>query len=117
MVSKTVLLDSRQPRGNAMTHSPGLRQQCPTAISRRRFLQAGGIGALTLGVPGLVAAGVDVNRGLRGAAADKSCIFILLCGGPSHLDTWDLKPQAPEGIRGPYRPISTSVPGMQLCEL
>jgi hypothetical protein len=117
MVSKTVLLDSRQPRGNAMTHSPGLRQQCSTAISRRRFLQAGGIGALTLGVPGLVAAGVDVNRGLRGAAADKSCIFILLCGGPSHLDTWDLKPQAPEGIRGPYRPISTSVPGMQLCEL
>ncbi len=36
---------------------------------------------------------------------------------PSHLDTWDLKPEAPEGIRGPYRPIATSVPGLRLCEL
>ncbi len=42
---------------------------------------------------------------------------MLLCGGPSHLDTWDLKPGAPDTIRGPYQPISTSVPGMQLCEL
>jgi hypothetical protein len=81
------------------------------------LLQAGGIGALTLGLPGLVAARVDGNRPPRGTAADKSCIFILLCGGPSHLDTWDLKPEAPEGIRGPYRPIATTVPGMQLCEL
>jgi hypothetical protein len=41
----------------------------------------------------------------------------LLCGGPSHLDTWDLKPDAPDGIRGPYRPIATTVPGMRLSEL
>jgi hypothetical protein len=86
-------------------------------LSRRRFLQAGGAGALTLAVPGTVTAAVDVNRGLRGGAAEKSCIFILLCGGPSHLDTWDLKPAAPDGIRGPYRPIATTVPGMHLCEL
>jgi uncharacterized protein (DUF1501 family) len=86
-------------------------------ISRRRFLQAGGIGALTLGVPGLVAARVDGERSLGSGAADKSCIFLLLCGGPSHLDTWDPKPEAPEGIRGPYRPIATAVPGMRICEL
>jgi hypothetical protein len=81
------------------------------------MLQAGGIGALTLGFPGLVAARVDGDRPPRGVAAEKSCIFILLCGGPSHLDTWDLKSAAPEGIRGPYRPIATTVPGMQLSEL
>ena len=88
-----------------------------TLLSRRRFLQAGSIGALTMGLPGTVAASVDANRGLRGVAADKACIFVLLCGGPSHLDTWDLKPEAPEDIRGPYRPAATSVPGMRISEL
>ncbi len=86
-------------------------------ISRRRMLQAGGIGALAMGVPGTVAASVDPERGLGGGAADLSCIFVLLCGGPSQLDTWDLKPDAPEDIRGPYRPVATSVPGMRISEL
>jgi len=86
-------------------------------VARRRLLQAGGIGALAMGLPGTVAASVDTNRGLRGEAAPKSCIFVLLCGGPAHLDTWDLKPEAPDDIRGPYRPIATSVPGMRISEL
>jgi hypothetical protein len=86
-------------------------------MSRRQLLQAGGIGALTLGLPGMVAARVEGERSFRGVAAEKSCIFLLLCGGPSHLDTWDLKPAAPDGIRGPYRPIATKVPGMHLSEL
>ena len=98
---------------------PSLRtkRQPSTLISRRQLLQAGGIGALTLGLPGMVAARIDGERSFRGVAARKSCIFLLLCGGPSHLDTWDLKPAAPEGIRGPYRPIATKVPGMRLSEL
>jgi hypothetical protein len=70
---------------------------------------------LNLSVPGLLAARVDGTA--RGHAAEKSCIFILLCGGPSHLDTWDLKPDAPMEIRGPYKPIATAVPGMQISEL
>ena len=86
-------------------------------ISRRHLLQAAGIGALPLGLPGMVAAGVDPKRGLGRGAAEKSCIFILLCGGPSHIDTWDLKPEAPDTIRGPYSPISSKVPGMQMSEL
>jgi hypothetical protein len=86
-------------------------------ITRRRLLQAGGVAALTAGVPGTVAASVNASRGLRGDAADRSCIFVLLCGGPSHLDTWDLKPEAPDDIRGPYRPIASSVPGMRISEL
>jgi hypothetical protein len=65
----------------------------------------------------MVRADVDVDRPFGKEAAEKSCIFLWLCGGPSHLDTWDLKPNAPEGIRGPYRPIATRVPGMQICEL
>lgn len=91
--------------------------QSSRGISRRSLLQAGGAAALSLGTPGIVAAGLDAERGLGKGAAPKSCIFILLCGGPSHLDTWDLKPHAPDTIRGPYQPIATSVPGMRISEL
>ncbi len=87
------------------------------AVSRRHLLGAGAAGSLAFNSLGAVAAGVDSQRPLGGGAAPKSCIFILLCGGPSHLDTWDLKPAAPDTIRGPYQPIATSVPGMQMCEL
>lgn len=99
-----------------MSSAFNLLRPASNLISRRRLLQAGGVGALT-GLPGMVAAEVDSNRGLGRGAAKKSCIFVLLCGGPSHLDTWDLKPEAPDGIRGPYQPISTSVPGMKISEL
>src|SRR3954462_5833984 len=88
-----------------------------TPVSRRQVLQAGAIAGLNLAMPGLVAAQVDADRPLGRGAAEKSCIFLWLCGGPSHLDTWDLKPEAPEGIRGPYRPIATAVPGLRLSEL
>lgn len=90
------------------------RQPSSPTISRRRLLQLGGIGLFNLGLPGMVAAHVDATG--KGAA-DKSCIFVLLCGGPSHLDTWDLKPSAPAEIRGPYKPIATTVPGMRISEL
>ncbi len=82
-------------------------------LTRRQILQAGGISTL-LGVPGLVAARESVAPTQK---KPKSCIFLLLCGGPSHLDSWDLKPDAPNEIRGPYNPIATKVPGMQLSEL
>jgi hypothetical protein len=89
----------------------------PSLISRRRVLQAGSIGALSTGLPGMVAAQVDPEKGLGKGPAPKSVIFVLLCGGPSHLDTWDLKPEAPAEIRGPYQPIATAVPGMQINEM
>ena len=88
-----------------------------STISRRRLLQAGGLGALNLTIPGMVAARVPGGQTSRDGAAEKSCVFILLCGGPSHLDTWDLKPAAPAEIRGPYQPIATTVPGMRISEL
>jgi hypothetical protein len=63
---------------------------------------------LMLGLPELLQA--------RGKT-EKSCIFIMQQGGPSHIDTFDLKPNAPAEIRGPYQPIATSVPGIQVGEL
>jgi hypothetical protein len=85
-------------------------------LTRRRLLQLGGVSALTMGVPGTVAARMDPAK-KRTGAAEKSCIFILMCGGPSHLDMWDLKPEAPDGIRGPYKPAATTVPGVRIAEL
>jgi hypothetical protein len=101
----------------AMSCSMNARQQPTSNISRRRLLQAGGLGALSMGVPGLVTASNAIDSSGRRVAKQKSCIFVLMCGGPSHLDTWDLKPEAPQEIRGPYQPISSKVPGMQLSEL
>lgn len=83
-------------------------------MTRRRLLQIGGIGALGLGLPELLQARAPRNGGARGG--DKSCIFIVQYGGASHIDTLDPKPQAPQDMRGPYRPISTRVPGMYLGE-
>lgn len=88
-----------------------------SAISRRRLLQAGGLSALGLASPAMVTAEVDNNRPLGTGAADKSLIILWLCGGPSHLDTWDPKPDAPDGIRSPFQPTATSVPGIQISEL
>lgn len=86
-------------------------------LSRRRFLGAAGLGMLPLGIPGLVLGRDETDASGRAVASKRSCIFVLLCGGPSHLDTWDLKPEAPREIRGPYKPIRTRVPGMQISEL
>lgn len=72
---------------------------------------------LGLNTPGMVAARIEPGKIPTIGASEKSVIFLLLCGGPSHLDTWDLKPNAPAEIRGPYKPIATAVPGMQISEL
>ncbi len=82
--------------------------------SRRRLLQAGGIGALGLTLPGLLQAedGATTKR-----SDAKSCIFIHQYGGLSQLDSWDMKPDAPREIRGPYDPIATATPGFHICEL
>lgn len=86
----------------------------PVRISRRRMLQVGGIGLFGLSLPRLLAADQARRAGLH-ASADH-CILVFLNGGPSHLDMWDMKPAAPVEIRGQFRPIATSVPGIQLCE-
>ncbi len=70
-----------------------------------------GLGALTL--PDLLAAAEARRAGGRRA---KSCIYLFLWGGPPQMDLWDLKPDAPQGIRSLFRPIRTTVPGIDVCE-
>jgi hypothetical protein len=86
-------------------------------LSRRQLLKLGGVSALTMGVPGTLTASVPLPGTGEKLANGKSVIFILLCGGPSHLDTWDMKPDAPEEIRGPYKQVATAVPGMRINEM
>ncbi len=86
----------------------------PPRLTRRQLLQAGGIGMIGLGLPQLLHASAPERGAQRNG---KSCIFIVQYGGASHHDSWDLKPDAPDDIRGPYRPIPTNVPGIQIGEL
>ncbi len=86
-------------------------------MNRRQALIASGLGTMSLGMPGAVMGSDAVDTDGNAVASDKSCIFVLLCGGPSHVDTWDLKPDAPLDYRGPYEPIDTKVPGMRINEM
>src|SRR5262249_9862258 len=72
----------------------------------------GGLGLFGLSLPRLLYADTAAHR----APAARSCVLFLLHGGPSQLDTWDLKPDAPAEVRGEFNPIATSVPGIQICE-
>ncbi|MBM82563.1 MAG: hypothetical protein CMJ78_18520 [Planctomycetaceae bacterium] len=81
-------------------------------VSRRSFLKIGGLGMGGLGLTGLLKA-EDASANPQ---RHKSVIMVFLPGGPSHLDIWDLKRNAPREIRGEFNPIATSVPGIQICE-
>jgi uncharacterized protein (DUF1501 family) len=83
-------------------------------LSRRDFLHAGSLAFLGLGLPQWMALKA---QGAVPADRDVNCIMLFLVGGPSHIDTWDPKPNAPAEIRGPFQPIQTSVPGMSITEL
>ncbi len=77
------------------------------------MIQIGGCSLLGLGLPQLLRAR-SIGSPLK-ASADV-CILIFLNGGPSHLDMWDMKPAAPEAIRGEFKPIDSSLPGVPVCE-
>jgi hypothetical protein len=91
----------------------GPRGRFCDGVSRRQFLRAGalGLGGLTL---------ADLLRlraqGLARRSA-RSVIMVCLAGGPSHIDTYDLKPNAPADVRGDFKPVRTNVPGLDVCEL
>ena len=84
-----------------------------SALDRRTLLRAGGAGLLGLTMPKLLRA-AEQSSGIKPRA--KSVIFLFQWGGPSQLDTFDMKPDAPETVRSPYRPISSSADGIQVCE-
>src|SRR5437870_6571483 len=88
-------------------------------LSRREWLRVGGLPLLGLSLPNLLRAGA----GDRSAPAEptsfgraKSCILAFLFGAPAHQDVWDLKPDAPREVRGEFKPIATTVPGILVGE-
>src|SRR5271157_4314043 len=83
-------------------------------LTRRDFLHAGSLALLGLDLPSFQALRA---RGAVAKCKDINCIMLFLVEGPSHLDTWDMKPEAPAEIRGPFKPITTKVPGVQISEV
>jgi hypothetical protein len=81
-------------------------------LSRRNFLRIGALGLGGMALPELLKAEAQSNLG----RSRKAIIMIYLPGGPPHQDTFDIKVDAPQEIRGEFRPIKTSVPGIQICE-
>ncbi len=99
---------------------PGEHTRYCDGRSRRSFLKIGGLAMGGLSLPGLLQAETrGVSRGPSGAArsSHKSVIMIYLSGGAPHQDTFDLKPEAPDGIRGEFKPIATRLPGVRIGEM
>ncbi|HLJ94065.1 MAG TPA: DUF1501 domain-containing protein [Gemmataceae bacterium] len=95
-----------------MLHLYGSGARLCDGLTRREFLRVGGLGLASLSLPTLLE-----NRASAAAPGRaKSCIQLFMWGGPSQHETFDLKPDAPSGIRGTFRPIATSVPGIRICE-
>jgi len=79
------------------------------SCTRRDWLRLEALGAFGLSLPQLL-------RAANPTSPVRSCVLFLLHGGPSQLDTWDMKPAAPPEVRGEFKPIATSVPGLHVCE-
>ena len=92
--------------GRDISHCPDARP-----VGRRQFLRAGALAGIGLSLPQLLAA-----KASGVASRADSCIVIFLNGGPSHLDMWDMKPDALAEIRSPFASIPTTVPGVHFCE-
>lgn len=84
-------------------------------LTRRAWLQAGSLGLVSLGLPEFLQ-GSSGGNGVPGFGKAKACILCFMWGGPSQLDTWDPKPDAPAEIRGEFQTIPTRTPGLRICE-
>src|SRR2546430_1234130 len=94
------------------------RTQTCQGITRRGLVQAGLLSAFGLTLPEFLAMrSAAAQRVPSGAARQRSVILLWMWGGPSHLDTFDPKPEAPSEYRGPYRAISTNADGIEVTEL
>ena len=97
-----------------MLHLQSLGVPLCDGVSRREFLRVGGLAFAGLSLPALLAG--KTTAAPRTAVKAKACIQLFMWGGPSQLETFDLKPHAPEGIRSLFRPIATNVTGIRICE-
>ncbi len=85
-------------------------------LARRDFLRVGGLSTLGLTMADQLRARAEASPEPAAEPRAKACIVLWMSGGPSQLDTFDLKPDAPASHRGTFKPIDTNVPGMQICE-
>src|SRR5271169_3490147 len=95
----------------------GGKQQYCDGLNRRNFLKIGAFGAgLTLADMLRLKAQASDAPTQQAPSRPKSAIMIYLPGGPTHMDMYDLKPDAPSEFRGEFHPIATNVPGVRICE-
>jgi hypothetical protein len=87
-----------------------------TVLSRRNLLKAGLAGLAGLSVPALLRGRALASAAGQGAKGSRSVILLWMAGGPSHIDTWDVKPDRPPENRGPFASIATKLPGVRICE-
>ncbi len=93
---------------------PGFRR---AEVTRREAIRAGALALTGLTMPGLFAGrAAAASTSADGFGRAKSCLLVFMWGGPSQLDTWDLKPEAPDAIRGEFKPIATKTPGILISE-
>lgn len=86
-------------------------------LTRRELLRVGGLSLIGLNVSDLACLrAVSAPTPATQRRRRNACVFLFLFGGPSHIDLWDMKPEAPAEIRGTFRPVATSVPGIRICE-
>jgi hypothetical protein len=100
-----------------MLNITGTPHRLCDGLSRRDFLRVGAAGGFGLSLPLLLQARAAAEPAGARFGAAKRCVLLFLTGGPSQLDTWDMKPDAPAEVRGPFQPIATNVPGIRICEL
>jgi hypothetical protein len=103
---------------NHQSHAFACESFRATHCSRRQMLKVGGLGMLGLTLPKLLEAEEArvPQPSTRISAKAKSVIFLFQWGGPSHIDMFDMKPNAPGQIRGPHKPISSSADGIEVSE-
>src|SRR6476659_9177589 len=95
-----------------------MQQFAHPSIDRRTMIRAGSIGLLGLGMSHLAGLreGSAAGDSRKPSGKAKSCIYIFLSGGLSQHDSFDMKPDAPDNVRGEFKPIATRTPGIQICE-
>src|SRR5579884_930656 len=105
-----------------MLSIPGKQGRLCDSLTRRELMRIGGAGMLGISLPQIFALearadGARPGAGQPGFGTAKSVILLYLQGGPSHIDIWGPKPDAPDNVRGLFKPIRTNVPGIWLSEV